>query len=297
MEISAYRKTPTNRGFSNVTPPPPPRLCLPLHSWYIFELLARQGNYYIRCTLWWLQKTYDLPSSGFFKLSQISIWKQCSLPFLVVPLLKNPPFNKIKGSTIFYNLITDNDLFDKSQSLLKWETDLGKQFSVFQWHKAVWWPHNSSLFTNHEEQFKKLLTRWYFIALQLAVHLSLPILLEVLWICRFIVHLFWFCTLLKPFWDNIFTLISINSQQQCPTTPEFALLPIGMKDIPLTYRKVPWNILHAVHLTIARKGKSINPTSLVEVKAIVSKICIHERNRGMAKRYSPLLPQSMSLRP
>lgn len=85
--------------------------------------------------------------------------KKCSIPSQVLSLLSKPLHKKVKGSRIFYNIQTNNTLFCKSSNILKWEVDLGKQFSVSQWHKVVC--------ANHRKQYQKLLTRWYFTPLRI----------------------------------------------------------------------------------------------------------------------------------
>lgn len=161
--------------------------------------------------------------------------------------------------------------------MLKWEADLGKPFTVPQWHKAIRWAHTSLAYANHTEQYQKLLTRWYFTPLRLAKAYTTAS--PYCWrYCRSIgslLHIFWSCATLQPFWNNIFALISSIGQQQCPRSPEFALLLIGIESISLTSRVITYYILYVARLTITRNWKSITPPSLVEVNMIVSNICTH----------------------
>lgn len=132
---------------------------------------------------------------------------------------------------------------------------LGK--AVYGVNKEIQWAHHSLACANHKEQYQKLLARWYFTSLRIAKAYSSasPYCRKSCGSVGSLLHIFWSCTLLGPFWDSIFSLISSITRCQCPRTPEFALLLIGVEDIPLIYRVETCNILHAAHLTIARHWK------------------------------------------
>lgn len=61
------------------------------------------------------------------------------------------------------------------------------------------------------------------------------------------------------------------------------MLLVGIDDIPYTHRIVTCNILHAARLVIARNWKSTEVPSLLELRAIVSNVCIHERTLAWHK--------------
>lgn len=121
-----------------------------------------------------LQDNFRLPEMDHFKYLQITHLliqvssKQRTIPSPVLSLLSTLTYQKSKGSRVFYNLFTSNDIFCKTTNILKWETELGKQFAPTQWKSAIKWAHRSSSCANHREQFHKLLTRWYFTPLRLA---------------------------------------------------------------------------------------------------------------------------------
>lgn len=84
------------------------------------------------------------------------------------------------------------------------------------------------------------------------------------------------CPQLWPFWNNIISLIANILQSPCPSGPEFLLLLIGIDTIPSPPRKLICNILHAAQLVIARKRKSLEIPSMVEINDVVSTIYIYE---------------------
>lgn len=121
--------------------------------------------------------------------------------------------------------------------------------------------HAVSACANHREQFQKLLTRWYYTPLRLSKTFSSisPYCWRACGSVGSILHIFWSCTSLQPFWNNIFALISSITQQQCPKSPEFALLLIDIEAIPAAYSIMVCNVVHAARLSIARHWKTINP--------------------------------------
>lgn len=90
-------------------------------------------------------------------------------------LLTAPNSQPTKGSRLFYNLFTCNDIFSKMPNIIKWELELEK---IHTSPMAIRWAHISSSCANHREPFQKLLTRWYFTPLSLSHCIST--LLEVL---------------------------------------------------------------------------------------------------------------------
>lgn len=83
-----------------------------------------------------LQNKYDLPPSDYLKLAQIQHLlrpldtTQGSLPSLILPLLRTSSAHKAKSSRIFYDLTTSNDVFNKSQTMIKWEENLGTVLTI-----------------------------------------------------------------------------------------------------------------------------------------------------------------------
>lgn len=184
---------------------------------------------------------------------------------------------------VFYGLLTGNKQFTKTMNMLKLEMELGFQFTVSQWQKAIKWAYTASACTKHREQFQKLLTQCYYTPHRVAK--AFPLASPSCWrACRetgSLLHVFWSCPSLRQFWGNILNLISTLIQSSCPKGPEFALLLIGIDTIPPPQWIVACNILHAARLTIARNWKSTDIPSLEEINAIVSEVPTwHSRDTG-----------------
>lgn len=238
-----------------------------------------------------LQLRFKLPPNDFLKYAQISHLladlpsTQCSLPSRVSSFLHSPPDTRAKGSRLFYDLLTDNDIFTKSPGMLKWEEELGKQFSEAHWSKALHYAHTSSMCANHREQYQKLLTRWYFTPLQLSK--AFPSASPYCWrLCGSVgslLHVFWSCPMLSPFWRAVQDLVASLVGRSCPFSPEFALLLIGIGDLPRHIRPLICNVLHAARLSIARHWKGAGPPTIMEVSEIVSNIFLYERTLAWHK--------------
>lgn len=232
-----------------------------------------------------LQSRYNLPPTDFFVFSQIKHLlstlssHQGAIPTKILSFLQSPLARLAKWTRVFYDLLTGNDQFTKTPNLIKWEVDLGKQFTVLQWIRAISYAHRSSACANHREQYQKRITRWYFTPLRIARAYTAvsPYCWRSCGSVGTLLHIFWSCPLLRRFWDDIFIMISSLMNQPCPATPEFALLLLGIDAIPPKYRTLVCNILHAARLSIARHWKSLESPTLLEVNTIVSNIYLCER--------------------
>lgn len=90
-----------------------------------------------------LKEKYRLPNSDYIRYTQIHhllkqvLSKQRALPTGVLGLPSLPLTFPLKGSRVFYNLYTGNNLFIKTCNMVKWEAELNKQFSPAQWQTAI----------------------------------------------------------------------------------------------------------------------------------------------------------------
>lgn len=156
---------------------------------------------------------------------------------------------------------------------------MSKMFTPVQWQSAISWAHNSSACANHKEQFHKLLTQWYFTPLRLAR--AYPAASPYCWrscgSTGSLLPIFCSCPSLTQFWYNVRGLISQLIQSPCPPGPQFSLLLRNIESTPLRYRKMVRNILHAARLLIARRWKSADIPSLLELNSMVSTIFTYEK--------------------
>lgn len=201
------------------------------------------------------------------------------MPMAVLNFLSHLQQIEVKGSRVFYNLHTGNSSFIKTNNLVKWETELSRTYTPAQWQSAISWAHKSSACANHREQYHKLLTRWYFTPLRISK--AFPTASPYCWrqcgSVGSLIHIFWSCPVIAPFWVMVQGLISQLIQAPCPSGLAFSLLLLDIESIPLYCRKPICNILHAAKLLIARRWKLGEVPSVLDLNNLVSTICIYEK--------------------
>lgn len=105
-----------------------------------------------------LQEQYGLLNSDRYKYDQVThllkqvASKQRAMPSSVLSYLSAPPSSTMKGSRIFYDFYTGNDIFSKTNNMVKWEEELNRYFTTAQWQSAISWAHRSSSCASHKEQ-------------------------------------------------------------------------------------------------------------------------------------------------
>lgn len=156
------------------------------------------------------------------------------------------------------------------------------------------WAHKSSSCANHKEQFHKLLTRWYFTPRRITA--AYPTAPPYCWrscgSMGSLLHIFWSCPLLAPFWDNVRGIITQMLKTLCILGPEFFLLLLNIESIPINHRRLVCNILHAARLLIARRWKSGDIPTVTELNNMVSMICTYERTLASYRGSLPLFQRS-----
>lgn len=145
-----------------------------------------------------------------------------------------------------------------------------------------------------KEQYHKLLSRWYFTPRRLALAYlsSSPYCWRSCGSVGSLLHIFWSCSCLIPFWNNVRGLITQLIRALCPSNPEFCLLLLNIESIPLSVRKRTCNILHAARLLIARNWKAAVIPTVLELTNMVSTICIYEKALATYKGSLPLFLRS-----
>lgn len=162
--------------------------------------------------------------------------------------------------------------------MLKWEEEFNRRFSIAQWSKALYYAYHASACANHREQYQKLLTRWYFNPLRLAkaYDSASPLCWRSCGSVGSLLHIFWSCPVLQPFWAAVLALITSLTGRRCPEAPWLALLLVSIDDFS-PHRLLISNILHAARLVIARQWKETAPPTMSEAREVVSNVFLHEQ--------------------
>lgn len=283
-----------NQDLTNLSQVPIPLSVLPLHiadlhieAW-MQKGITTLGDLYDGSrvqTFLDLKSKFNLPETDRFKYQQITHLlghirsHQRGVLTPVLNFLNYSQQSKVKGSRVFYDLHTGNSTFTKTNNILKWESEMGRTYTPLQWQAAISWAHKASACASHKEQYHKLLTRWYFTPLRLsrAYQSSSPCCWRSCGSVGSLLHVFWSCPLLAPYWDMVRGLITQLIHTPCPSGPAFFLLLLEIDSIPLQHRKMVCNTLHAARLLLARRWKSMEIPSLLEINNLVSTICMYEK--------------------
>lgn len=199
-----------------------------------------------------IQTKYNLHSSEFLTYLQIaSLYKWLNTPNTPIPTpvwkFLNSNNLKAKGISLLYDLINDKSAFTKINPKIKWERDIGKNFTNSQWLSAIKCNRQFSRCSNYEELAAKFLARWHFtpyIVAKFSKDNS-----NLCWRgCGQVgnlVHMVWACPHLRSFWKEVFKLIAKVTGVITQLSTEKAILSINMVEYPITVRSVALHIIFA----------------------------------------------------
>lgn len=179
---------------------------------------------------------------------------------------------KVKGTSLFYNILQDKDNLCKSSTVTKWETDFRSTFTPSQWRAAFNSISKVTHCVSHWEMALKITNRWYYTPFRLA-RFSSSCSPQCWCNCGQVgnlLHTFWECPTLTSFWRQIFQLISTCTGILTPPCPALALHNVGLDRYPHTYRPVVSHILLAACCCVILKQlKSLLAANLSETINII----------------------------
>lgn len=227
-----------------------------------------------------------------FTLHQINSYRRTNTPpTLRIPVhiwkyLLNSLNPKCKGISLFYKLFHQITISGKSPSMVKWEYDLNHSFPMVQWLEAFKANCRSSACVDHWDNAQKILHRYYMTPTRL--HKMDSTISPLCWRdCQEmgnLTHVFWYCPMIQPLWQAVFSLISHITGKDCASNPALALLSIGINEFPPQSRTVTAHILFATRIALAKLWRSPSPPHLEEIKNRVNLHCEMERMLAYKER-------------
>lgn len=171
-----------------------------------------------------------------------------------------------KGISFFYGILSSHP-DNKNAHMLKWERDLGQNFSWDQWKKSFQIINKSSSCIEHWDNAQKITNRWYLTPYKLSkIYPSTP---DICWRCNEqtgnLIHTLWSSKTLKSFWNSISSFIADITGNLSTLTPASALLGIDLEKYPTIHRTIVLHIFIASRLTIAYLWKSTEAPNLSTV--------------------------------
>lgn len=149
----------------------------------------------------------------------------CSLEDNQITDFMKMPLKKHKAS-YFYKIGTLTICSDSESLKMSWQRDLGQEFEIDRWAKIVaecgkYVREARSKFTHY-----KVLHRYYFTPSRL--HRMKLLSDDLCWKCRIekgtFIHCIWGCTLVRPLWEQIVSILGGWLGLEMPCCPELCLL-------------------------------------------------------------------------
>lgn len=205
---------------------------------------------------------FKLPNSAYFTLCRIYSFLSSSSPPLITIHSKIWQYyantlKSVKGTSLIYRLLQDKMTFHKTNSMIKWETDLKASFTSNPWMRAIRYTYSTTHCVNHWELALKITHRWYLTHYRLVsiYKTSSPLCWYGCGFLGTLVHILWACNSIRSFWRKTFQLISEVTGIITPTDPALALLNIGIDKFPFQFCGIIANILLSGRLILTRHCK------------------------------------------
>lgn len=193
-----------------------------------------------------LSLTFHLPKSHLFRYFQIRDFTRKnfvdfpSLPneTLLDCILKTNPSNKGTVSRIYVSIIGSTSS-DDTTLRQQWEADLGYTLDDEDWVEVLRKIHSSSICARHGLIQLKFTHRVYWTKVRLSK--IKPEIDPICDKCRqapaTLMHMFWWCPKLLPFWSSIFRLISEAFHKTIDPSPLIALFGLPPSNVCLSKAK------------------------------------------------------------
>lgn len=212
------------------------------------------------------------------RLSWLAYWQLRS--FLTDPTMRGnfaldkTPFEDfllltLKPSHILshiYRFLMSPSEFSSLPFVRAWESELGTTFSEYDWQKSFILTHKLPMACFAQEKNYKILTRWY--RYPTLLHRIYPSTSDSCWRCNAaagtMLHIWWDCPLILPFWENIFSLYNSLTGSDVSASPSSGLLSMLSGPISGLKKGLLKHFLIAARTVIPRHWKSATPPSLTE---------------------------------
>lgn len=166
--------------------------------------------------------------------------------------------------------------------MLAWEEDLSKSWQLETWHRNFSQSYKGILNTGLVEASMKVLTRWYLVPSKIArfYPLASPL---CFWGCGIrgdMLHTWWTCPRVRPFWHRIFTWISKIAERPVQASLLVALLNFPVREVPRATQRLIFFIILGAKLTLAKAWKK-SSVSTTLAKRKISWIMNQEKMASM----------------
>lgn len=163
-----------------------------------------------------------------------------TIPTTIWQYLTNYRDQRVRGISLFYNLLTTYPTDYKNPHMLKWEKDLSQTFTGTQWRKVILIFRKASSCTDHWDNSPKNLNRWYLMPYRLSK--IYPTASPNCWRCNDQIgnlhHTLWSCKNVYSFWNTVSVFLADLTGILMDLTPAMALLEINLDIYPIMYNVI-----------------------------------------------------------
>lgn len=178
-----------------------------------------------------------------------------------------------------YSLLFSQHIVKNDKLVKQWESDLSLDLSPQEWDSIFTLMHKGSINVSTQENRFKVFSKWY--RTPYKIHKFHPAIPPTCWRCGSakgtLLHIWWSCSLIQPFWQAIHRLITQISTYSPTFTPERYLLqhtPVS----PGSYNNsLTIHLIKAASLCIPAIWRSTSPPTIQEWIRRVDKIAEMEK--------------------
>lgn len=220
----------------------------------------------------------DIPIWPYLLLTQFlkSIHRKhdCSSPLTPFDNLcqQEGPIRRLT-STI-HSLLLDRPNRELDSRCQKWENDLSISLSKHDWENIFIKNHKCSLNVNVQENGFKIISRWY--RTPSILHKLFPSSSPTCWRCLSgtgsILHIFWSCPILTPFWTSVHKIIKQVTSLDLEFTPAQFLLHHSSRPCRSYCKSLTAHMINAARQCIPALWNSTKPPSIKQWLLRIAKI-------------------------
>lgn len=191
----------------------------------------------------------------------MSHWHRDHTPFELLCLSTEPQNHLI--STL-YALLFSGHQIKQDKLVLQWENDLSINLSPNEWGQIFTLMHKGSINVSTQENRYKLFSKWY--RTPEKIHHFHPTIPPTCWRCGAdrgtLLHIWWDCNLIRPFWQEINQLITQITTFQMAPSPALYLLHHTHASLRSYKKSLTLHLINAANLCIPALWRNTTPPTV-----------------------------------
>ena len=156
---------------------------------------------------------------------------------------------------------------------------MGTSYTSDQWQRAIRISNSSTKSINLWELNQKIVLRWYLTPYRISKFSpqASPLCWRRCGLVGTLFHILWECPVIRPVWEEIFSLAARVTGVEVPLSPGLAVLSLGLEFFSKTNRAVISHILMSTRLAITRHWRDHTAPTMREIITTTSTHIDYER--------------------